>query len=284
MIHRLMLLLAVLHLPLGAQDDAGEAPLQQLEERWQEAYFGARPAALLHDPQGLMRGPQAREQREFLEYHSADSLIDLCVLVFAADQLPPAGAAEEFTRGWFADGKPTVVAMYFMGSPQRAEIHLSPRLEEVVPEAERARALESAIERALTEQSPYEQMEKFALQMAIRIYRMERLLEEGTAGPAPVVDGSPSRVIPSQGVDISRFRQVFGFWREWLWHLLGTLALASFGWWWILRSQRRARHLFPDWDYEQRLGGPHGAGTGALISFSRSSPPPAAQRETLRLH
>lgn len=275
---RIVLLLAVLHFPLGAQDHVGEPPPQQLEERWQEAYYGARPAALLHDPQRLIRGPQAREQREFLEYHSADSLIDLCVLLFAADQLPPAGAAEEFTRGWFADGKPTVVAMYFMGSPQRAEIHLSPGLEEVVPEAERARALESAIERALSEQSPYEQLEKFALQMAIRIYRMERLLEEGTAGPAPVVDGSPSRVIPSQGGDISLVRQVFGSWREWLWPALGSLILILFGWWWILRCRKRARHLFPDGDYEQRLGGPHGAGTGALISYSRSSPPPAAQK------
>lgn len=268
-------------LPVSAQDAETSPELVPLAERWDEAYFGQHPAKLLVDPQRLFRDQEARKQLEFLEYHSADSAIDLCVLLFKGDQLLPGEQVGEFVRAWYADGKPTVLVLYPMGQPQRAELRLSMGLRGVVPPAEQQRALETAAERALGEASPQEQFEKFVVQMAIRIYRMERLLEDGTAGPAPVAQEIAPRGVSAQPRGAGAGQLLLEFWRVWRLQIVSGLALLLVGTWWLRRSRRRARHHFPESDCEERLAGPHGAGVGAMISFSKSSPPPAAQREKI---
>ena len=45
--------------------------------------------------------------------------------------------------------------------------------------------------------------------------------------------------------------------------------------------RRRARYRFPEFEVEPRLGGPHAAGVGAVISFGRAAPSPAFQREQM---
>ena len=45
--------------------------------------------------------------------------------------------------------------------------------------------------------------------------------------------------------------------------------------------RRRAKYFFPEFEVEPRLGGPHAAGVGAVISFGRAAPSPAFQREQL---
>lgn len=273
--------LSALMLPLTAQPSGPEEVLAPLPEVLLDAYFSQRPEGFLVDPQQILRGRAAREQREFLEYHSGDSIIDLCVLLFRADQQLPGERAREFARTWFAEGKDTVVVLYPMGQPERAEIQLSPRLELTVPLAEQERALTSSVERALTEGAPPEQFDKFIVQMAIRIYRMEHLLEEGSAGPAPVLPEAESRPPAEERPAARPWQPLMDVWHVWRLQIAGGLLAAAAAWWYLRRRRRLARHLLPEWDYEERLGGPHGAGVGALVSFSKNSPPPAAQRERL---
>ena len=47
---------------------------------------------------------------------------------------------------------------------------------------------------------------------------------------------------------------------------------------WVICLRMRARHVLPDFSVEPRLGGEHGAGVGAVISFASASVPPALQR------
>jgi len=161
---------------------------------------------------------------------------------------------------------------------------LSPQLDQAVPIEEQARALESSVERALTGASPEEQFEKFVVQMAIRIFRMERLLERGTAGPAPIEPEVPANSPATASSGDSLLTRLAEIWRQQRLPLLGGAGLLLLILWWNSRRRRLARHFFPEADGEERLGGPHGAGVGAIISFAKSSPPPAAQLEKLRLH
>jgi hypothetical protein len=45
--------------------------------------------------------------------------------------------------------------------------------------------------------------------------------------------------------------------------------------------KRRARHRFPEFEVEPRLGGAHAAGVGAVISFASAAVTPASQRDQM---
>jgi len=266
----------------AAEAAAAEVPENPVPEKFREAYFGGRPEKFLVDPQGLLSPVDYRERLGFLNYHAGDSVIDLYVYLFPADQdMPGEVRAEEVIERYFAGGRPAAVVYFYMGEPQRSALYLSPALMAVVPLGEQRRALESSVMEALKTVHPAAQIEAFLVQMSIRIYWMERMLGGATGGePMPVLVKAKKAPEPQSGpLDVLRP------------HLesaerhaipaamvVGALLAAGGMRFWL---KRRARHRFPEFEVEPRLGGAHAAGVGAVISFASAALPPASQRDQM---
>ena len=282
MIRRFILLLLIPSLCSAQSETEGLLPLS---DRLQSIYATSRPDGFLVDPQRLLSGSEARERRDFLSYHASDSLIDLYVVLFKGDQmLLNPGDLSGYHLNSRTNAKPAVMIHYFMGYPERAKLHLTSDLQELVPLAEHGRALNSAMERAKTGVSPLNQLEKFMVQTSIQIYRMERLLREGTAEPKPWIPDALKETSSRNAERDSLMAAIGAFWAQWKFKLVGGVILLA-GSWLLLRWLRQhATYEFPDSEVNERLGGAHGAGVGAVIEFGKKSKPPAAQLQKLKLH
>ncbi len=248
----------------AAGEITGDGTMEETipEAHW-PAYFGRRPEKFLIDPQNLLGPVEYRERLAFLNYHAGDSAIDLFVYVIGGGQaIPGEVRQEEMMERLFSNGRPAVVVLYFMGAPQRAMMHLSPSLTDVVPAADQRRALESPVIQALKETEPARQLETFLVQMSIRLYWMERML------------GGDAQDKPPAAAPVAKPREKPGP-REFLRPHLEEAARH------VCWLKRRARHQFPDFEVEPRLGGAHAAGVGAVISFASATVPPASQRDLM---
>jgi hypothetical protein len=253
-----------------------------IPESYLPEYFGKRPEKFLTDPQKLLDPVEYRERLAFLNYHADDSAIDLFVYVIGGDQAIPGDMRlEELMERFFPRGRPAVVVLYFMGAPQRAMLHLSPALTDVLPAAEQRRALESSVIHALKEIEPARQIETFLVQMSIRIYWMERMMggdapdKEPVAAAVPVVktaENSGLREFLRPHLEEASRHAVPAS------SVAAALLLGFATRFWL---KRRARHHFPDFEVEPRLGGAHAAGVGAVISFASATVPPASQRDAM---
>jgi hypothetical protein len=254
--------------------DANKIP----EEFWPE-YFEARPKSFLVDPQRLLGPVDQRDRLGFLNYHAGDSSIDLYVYVFKGDQeIPGELREEEIVERFFSEGRPAVVVYYFMGAPQRSMVYLSPSLTDAVSPAEQRRAVESSVMQAFKDVDPAKQIEAFLVQMSIRIYWMERMLGGGVEEEAAPV-AAQAKVSAEKASRVGKYQPMIDVAKRFAVPsaaVAGVLLamLAASAW---LRS--RGRYRFPDFEVEPRLGGAHGAGVGAVISFASAALPPASQRD-----
>ena len=264
-------------LPEEIAGDLTQAP--EVAEKFLSAYFAERPKTFLIDPQNLFGHADYRDRLDFLNYHASDSSIDLFVYVFGGDQeIPSEVRQEELIERFFSEGRPAAIVYYYLGAPQRSVVYLSPSLTDSVSAAEQHRALESSVMQAFERTKPAEQIEKFLVQMSIRIYWMERMLAGETtpllASASPVgVAGEKAAAKSSKFVWLQELAQQAAVPAA---VLLGVL-MTAFGLNHWLRL--RARYRFPEFEVEPRLGGAHAAGVGAVISFASAAIPPASQRD-----
>jgi hypothetical protein len=265
-----------------AEDQAPSAPVP---EKFLEAYFGSRPETYLIDPQGLLDQASANDRLAFLNEHAGDSSIDLFVYVFAKDQeIPGEVRAEELIERFFASGRPALLVYYHLGAPQQTLLYLSPSLTDGVAPAEQRRALQSAVMQALEKPSPQQQLEAFTVQMAIRVYWMERLLggdavpEDPAQQRAAARSAKLAKTAPSLAERWAGLRPVAEDFAAPGLALASVCAaaLALLAW-----LRERATYPFPDLEVEPRLGGDHAAGVGAVISFASAALPPASQRDQI---
>lgn len=255
-------------------------PENVIPKKFLSGYFGSRPKSFLVDPQGLLSPVDYRDRLGFLNYHADDSAIDLFVYVFKDDQeIPVEAREEELLERFFKQGRPAAVVFYHMGKPQRAGLHLSPSLTDVVPAAEQKRAMESAVIQASKDQDPARQFEGFLVQMSIRIYWMEKMLECGAVVGDEHMDTRVAVGVPEPKPTLNEKLQplIDELERFTIPAAAGgvlLLSLVTIAW-----LKRRSRYRFPDFEVEPRLGGSHAAGVGAVISFVSASVPPASQRD-----
>ncbi len=265
--------IAMLAVPLVAQDDP------TVPDKHLERYFGKKPDTFLVDPQGLLSGEQRREREQFLAYHSKDSEIDFQVLLFGEGQQVPGDVrVEELGERFYDDGKPCLLALYFLGEPERVRLILSPQIADVVSVAELARLRQQAVRAAEARTVAEEQLEDFCIQLAIGIFWIEREAGLG-GGPDTAGPGEENPVVPPESKDRPAMAKRWKAWAaEWgvPAGVIGGGVLAAILLRWILR--RRARHRFPDRLPTPRLGGEHGAGIGALIEFRSSTRSPTHQK------
>ena len=262
--------------PLPGEIAADPSPMVEVDEKFLSAYFAERPKDFLIDPQNLLTPADRKDRLSFLNYHASDSAIDLFVYIFGGDQeIPSEVRQEELIERFFAEGRPAAVVYYYLGAPQRSVVYLSPSITGSILPAEQRRASESAVMQAFEKTKPTEQLEKFLVQMSIRLYWMERVL----AGEPPVLASSEPTEDRQAAAKSPKFLwlQALAIRSEFPAAMLLAVLLLAIGCnqWWRLR----ARYRFPAFEVEPRLGGAHAAGIGAVISFASAAIPPASQRD-----
>lgn len=225
---------------------------------------------LLVDEARVLSPGAMTERTEFLRNHAEESQIDLRAMVFGEAQVLPDDLPMDTL---FSESKDAIV-IYFMGEPQRAALYFPKQLAAAVSDAEQRRALQSSIMQAVGKEEPEEQFEAFLTQMSIRLYWMERMMNDGTAVKEP----STELIAKTPEPEKLWFDEIKipGEIIPWI-AGGGAIGIAlPFVWWW---RRSRAKFRFPEIDVEPRLGGPHGAGVGAVISYLSAKVPPAEQRE-----
>jgi hypothetical protein len=260
-------------------------PVSLVPDEFIADYFAARPETFLVDPQNLLGSEVHAERLGFLNYHADESNIDLYIYVFGGDQdIPTDVRGEETIERFFPDDPPAAVVFYFLGAPERSILYLSPSLTDVVSAPEQRRALQSSMMQAFSRSNAIDEFTAFTVQMSIRIYWMERMLGgQATGEPAADLAGAVGPLPPVGPVAADqpvrppgRFDALVSLVP--LSAALVAIALTALAGL-IIWLSIRARYHFPDLDVEPRLGGPHAAGIGAVISFASAAAPPASQRD-----
>jgi len=246
------------------------------------AYVDKHPESFLIDPQLLLGVGEREERLNFLNYHAGDSTVDLYVYLYRADQeIPKDWHDGHWVDKIFGGGRPTVVVFYHVGKPQASTMRVTRQLAEKVSMLERQRAMENAVIQALKKSDRAGQFEAFLVQMSIRIYLMERMMggEKKNESATPVATKKTEKKSMPKGIE--KFRPLIDMVAPYL--VPGVLAIGAVVLPWGISAVRRrwARYHFPEFEVEPRLGGPHAAGVGAVISFGRAAPSPAFQRKQM---
>lgn len=276
-------------LPAGIEnptpDELAEASEVETEvaEKYLDAYFEARPAGHLVDPQDLLATEERKDLELFLELHSGDSSIDLYVYVFGEHQMIPSDVRdEEVVERLFSSGKPAAVTYFYVGAPQRSAMHLSPSITDSVSAAEQRRALESSVMRAFGKDAPADQLEAFLQQMSVRIYWMGRMAKGTAVETMESIPEGEDALSSEKNEPVVKEQVKLPPWLK----EVGVMAAAGLGCLLALGGavmwlRARARFRFPEFEVEPRLGGSHAAGIGAVISFGSPAVPPALQRKQM---
>lgn len=240
------------------------------------------------DPQGILGEAQTEDLTRLLFFHAENAGVEARFLVLdSGQQLPPATDLSRLASGEVARGSACLV-VYPLGAPQRARLFLTRNVTQAAPAAY-LESLAAACRRdAVETPDPVEQLQRFATQLSIRLFWLERAYP--AVKPEPVLNvlpPSPETPEPSSvpvlsevtvpGPPPSRDRfslETFG--REWLPYVgsgfAGLLVVAGVSIMFI--RWRRRRHsqtvwLLPDYDHRHpvRFGGPHCGGCGATVKY-----------------
>lgn len=260
---------------LPRPDFSEEEEASPITEEDLERYFARKPKSFLIDPQKVLGRQEYRDRLSFLKYHDSDSTVGFYVYLFDRKQVLPADIKiESIWRQHFSDAGPTVLLFYYMSEPERADIFVSPDLMKSVGRAERARALQSAINLASVKSRGEDQLDGFCMQMSNRIYWMEKALEAGVIAPPeaePVVKAPP--------LYKRAWASFLVWWQEWKGPCLICLGVILTGLLVSLWQRLRRQYRLAPVTTPPRLGGSQAAGVGAVVSFANPYLSASAQRE-----
>jgi len=264
--------------PTAGELAVDPTPPPQVPEAFLSDYFNERPKSLLIDPQKLLSSQQYRDRLALLDQHATDSSIELIIYVFGMDQeIPGEVRVEELTERLYSTGRQAAVVCYFLGAPQRSVLYLSPSLTDTVSGLEQKRVLQSSVIKSMEKADAVDQLEAFSVQMSIRLYWVERMIS-GAAIPEGILstneEPEAKPMVPRASERLNKMIPP-GWWMPGMVFLGGIVVAFSMNLW----LRQRGRNRFPEVEVEPRLGGDHGAGIGAVISFANASVSPAQQRD-----
>lgn len=267
--HGLIVVLSFYLAVISAAEESPEALLGR--------YLQQGGKSFVIDPQNLLSAEKREQQEAFLAYHASDSQIDVRVMLLASGQGLPAGVNAEFLiDNYFDQSREMCLGVYFYGEPERSEIAYSRGLRRSAGSGAAADTVSNLLVEVRSLPDPKRQFEEFCKQLSMRIYWLEEdvgLLQDATPialSPTlkePVFDDQVGsvfhKVTRSKPFVITASLFIVG-------------AFAVLGWW--LR-RRSVKFRFPDQIVEERLGGPFGAGIGAVVHFGSTTESPTLQRD-----
>lgn len=265
--------------------------LPPIEGRLKDDYFSVVPADHLVDPQQLLTEQKSHDIERFLQYHAEEAKFDICLLLFGGTQeIPDDIVIEQKHAEWFGD-QPVVTVAYFLAHPERTRIAYGKGIKNQLPPVVFEQIFQSCVREAQVAETAYDQVERLAIELSIRLYWMAKLLERQSAGEriastAEELTGAgwnPSEGEGSDAVNLgnamggSRLTELFETFGGMPWLLVGLcgagfIGVAGGGWWWWRRDSLAAKPmLFPELEVPSRLGGSYSGGGYIGISFDVSN-------------
>ena len=257
---------------------------EPIPDKFFDAYFAERPDEYLIDPQQLLSRQEAIETKGFLDYHTADSEIDIRLYLFDAKQIIPSEySLVHLAQEVYGDSHLTAVVFCFLGDPSRNRLAFGGQGAEHISGLRQRRMLESSLLRAMEKSELASQVDAFVAEMSIKLYWME---QDGIASDDKEVAVTGETEIPfsfhagkvslqsPSFIEQVKFHQV---------HILlglgsSLLTILGTGGLWMQWNRTR-RHHFQVLEIPRRLGADYAAGVGAVISFHNKYGSPANQQE-----
>ena len=239
------------------------------------------------DPQGILGEAQTEDLTRLLAFHAENAGVEARFLLLDADQqLPPGTELSRIASGELVRGSVCLV-VYPLGAPQRARLFLTRNVTQAVPPAY-LESLAAACRRDAAETpDAVEQLQRFATQLSIRLFWLERAYP--AVKPEPALTALPAFESPEPpsvqslsevtlpGPPPARDRLAFDVMRSpWLPYvglgLAGLLIVATVSL--LMVRWRRRRHSQSVWllsdddlHHPARFGGPHCGGCGASVKY-----------------
>ena len=255
--------------------------LPPVEGNLKDEFFALAPIDHLVDPQQLLTEQKAHDIERFLQYHAEEAEFDICLLLFGGTQeIPNDISLEQKHREWFGN-QPIVTVAYFLAHPERTEIVYGENVTEKLPQKVFEQIFKNCVQEAQVAETPFDQVERLAIELSIRLYWLAKTLKREEAGEETLVgpvnlEGRSGELPPVVlGATVPGSDFLGGF--PWILAVTGGVILISaFGgvWWWWRRDSLGAKPmLFPELEVPSRLGGSFSGGGYVGISFNVSSQP-----------
>lgn len=257
-----------------------EQPLTELsDEAWRVCEKATGTTRLL-DPQGLLSETQSEDLSRLLAFHSEQAGVTAWVLLLDARQKLPSDAdLSKLASGELARG-PACLAVYPVGAPERARLFFTRSVSESSTSAYLEALLNGCIRDAGLTPDPVEQLQRFATQLSIRLFWLERaypvLKPKPKESPLVIEVSEPMKEVTSTESIASAPSKFTNLWQKAKYYLIAAvalffiLAIVAIGLLrWRKRRQRMMEFRLPEFDphHEVRFGGPHCGGCGASIHF-----------------
>ncbi len=163
--------------PAADGSTAGESrphPLVQVGAEFLDELSATGQEEYLMDPQTLLHETQAEDMRRLLAYHDGQSHIKAYYVMLETDQaLPQKVDTSRLAGGQLAKGFTCLVA-YPMNEPWRSRLFVSRSISKHVPPAKLRELVQACIRESLMASDGVEQLQRFAIQLSIRLIWLER--------------------------------------------------------------------------------------------------------------
>jgi hypothetical protein len=252
-------------------------------------YFLSDPEGYLVDPQRLLSMQESMDLKGFLDYHAADSALDIKMYLYDEHQkLPEPYTIERLCRERYADGPLTAVVFCFLANPERNRVAFGGSGAAEIPPQMVRRMLDSAKIKGLEKSDPATQLEAFIVQMSVRLYWLERDREQARAlAKINEIDASKGASLYFDalsgddtwglqgGEPVTMIRAYAPYMIA---GCLGLVSLCAGLWLGCSLWSRTRRYHFPVFDPPERLGAKYAAGVGAVLAFHSELGSPSSQR------
>jgi hypothetical protein len=239
--------------------------------------------SFLLDPQRLLSETQTEDLQRLLSYHASGSKITAYLLLLNKDQILPS----DFDVSKLASGallqKTSCLLVYSLGQPTRARFFMSKEIGQTAPAGQLTAMAQDCIRGALQVSDEVEQIQRFATQLSIRLFWLERACKLGDEVMPAKLSNSPEvsnsvDLLPEVTNELLKTDLLPDYFIKW--KRIGIIVLAVIAslfvffvasiaiWRWKQKQARRTVWLLPEIpDHPLRFGGPHGGGCGATVDF-----------------
>lgn len=257
-----------------------EQPLTEMsDEAWHVCEKASGTTRLL-DPQGLLSETQSEDLSRLLAFHSEQAGVSAWILLIDARQTLPQNAdLSRLASGELAKGS-ACLAVYPVGAPERARLFFTRSVSEAPSSAYLESLRNGCIREAGLSPDPVEQLQRFATQLSIRLFWLERaypvLKPKAKESPQVIEVAEPMKEVTSTEFIARPPSKFISLWQGIKHYVAGVVALvvllallALVVLRWRKRRQRLTVFRLPDFDpnHETRFGGPHCGGCGSSIHF-----------------